>query len=172
MKSSAESGTTEQPEPPDRVRVGIAEYAVSTDGTLLSTSGLGSCVGVALFDDLAGIAGLVHVMLPAASDSPGGKPAKFADTGTVTLLEAMEDHGADRKKVFAKIAGGSNMLDIGEPGERISNRNVEAVREALERLDVPIVGEHVGGTHGRSLEVRPSAGDLFIRVVQGEDRTI
>lgn len=172
MKSSSEQATRRSTPPTDRLRVGIAEYAVSTDGTELSTSGLGSCVGIALYDEAAGVAGLAHVMLPSADDPSPIKPAKYADTGTVVLIEEMEAVGASRDCVVAKIAGGSNMLDIGDPGESVSRRNVEAVQASLDDLGVPIVAEHVGGNHGRSLEVRPDSGELFIRAVQGENQVL
>lgn len=32
-------------------RVGIADFAVTDDGALLTTSGVGSCLGVGLYDE-------------------------------------------------------------------------------------------------------------------------
>lgn len=147
---------------PDRVKVGIAEYEVTTDGTELTTSGLGSCIGVALHDPEAGAAGLVHVMLPTAADNEGAR-AKFADTGVEILVEAMETAGADRSRMVAKIAGGSDMLDFTENGATIGARNATKVRETLERFSIPIDGEDIGGDHGRSLRLEPRTGDLVIK---------
>jgi chemotaxis protein CheD len=148
---------------PDRVKVGIAEYEVTTNGSVLSTSGLGSCIGVALHDPDNGIGGLVHVMLPTAEDIEDGNAAKFADTGTELLLEEMAAVGADLSAVEAKIAGGSDMLDFSEGGPGIGERNVDRVREILAGRDVPIVAEDVGGDHGRSVRLRAKTGEYVVK---------
>lgn len=136
----------------DRIRVGIADLAVGTDGSVLHSSGFGSCVGVALVDSSTGVSGLAHVMLP---ESDGvGKPAKFADTAVPALVDAMVERGARRDRIRAKVAGGSEMFQFANEGGSIGVRNVEAIRTALENLDIPLAAEDVGGTHGRSLELR------------------
>lgn len=147
----------------DRLKVGIAEWAVTTDGVDLTTSGLGSCLGVALHDPSAGIAGLVHVMLPGAAAMADGKAAKFADSGTTHLVEEMVDSGADVDDIEAKLAGGSDMLDFTEGGAGIGERNVERVREALAEFDIPVVGDEVGGDHGGSIRLESDSGDLVIK---------
>lgn len=159
-----ESADAPDPEPePERVKVGIAEYGVSTNGADLTTSGLGSCLGVALVDDVAGVGGLIHVMLPEADGGNGDNEAKFADTGVRALVEAMEEAGGDVENMRAKIAGGSNMLDFSESGSGIGERNAAAVRETLAALDVPVVEADVGGEHGRSLRLESATGDLVVK---------
>jgi chemotaxis protein CheD len=157
---------------PERIKVGIAEYEVTADDADLTTSGLGSCVGVALYDTASSAAGLVHVMLPAADEMDDGKAAKFADTGTQLLIEEMEELGADANRVEAKIAGGSDMLDFSEGGSGIGDRNVTQVRETLSDNGIPIVGEDVGGDHGRSLRLEAGSGDLVIKSANREDQTL
>jgi len=149
---------------PERLKVGIAEYEVTTEPTaILTTSGLGSCIGVALYDESAGAAGLVHVMLPTAEDVEGGNRAKFADTGVAELVEALEDAGASQRTMEAKIAGGSDMLDFSENGSSIGSRNLEQVRATLDEYGIPIAGEDVGGDHGRSLQLEADTGDLVVK---------
>jgi chemotaxis protein CheD len=159
--SQADDPTDTDPEP-ERVKVGIAEYEVTADSAELTTSGLGSCVGLALYDQETGAAGLVHVMLPSADDMEDGKAAKFADTGTAQLIEELEQLGADTDSMIAKIAGGSDMLDFSEGGSGIGDRNVKEVRTSLEEYGIRLVGEDVGGDHGRSLRLEPG-GDLVIK---------
>jgi chemotaxis protein CheD len=157
---------------PERVKVGIAEYEVTADDAELTTSGLGSCVGVALYDTETGAAGLVHVMLPVADEMDEGKAAKFADSGTQLLLDELRAIGANPATVEAKIAGGSDMLDFSEGGSGIGDRNVEQVRETLATNDVPIVAEDVGGDHGRSLRLEAATGDLIVKSANRENRTL
>ncbi len=148
---------------PERIKVGIAEYDVTTDGAVLTTSGLGSCIGLALYDTATGAAGLVHVMLPSADEVEDSNAAKFADTGTELLVDELVDLGADTANMEAKIAGGSDMLDFSESGDGIGVRNAEKVRDTLAAHDVPIVGEDVGGDHGRSLRFEAATGDLIVK---------
>jgi len=168
---SSQSERTQDAEP-ERIKVGIAEYEVTTDGAVLTTSGLGSCIGVALYDPETGVAGLVHVMLPSADEVEDGNAAKFADTGTELLVEEMEAAGADPGRIEAKIAGGSDMLDFSESGSGIGDRNATTVRELLSEYDIPIVGEDVGGDHGRSLRLESRTGDLVVKSANTDNRRL
>jgi len=160
-----------EPEP-QRVKVGIAEHEVTTDGAELSTSGLGSCIGVALIDTATGAAGLVHVMLPTAEEMDDDNAAKFADTGTELLIEELEKRGANPARMEAKIAGGSDMLDFSESGSSIGVRNAEQVRETLAEHGIPITGEDVGGDHGRSLRLDTATGELEVKSANEADTTL
>jgi chemotaxis protein CheD len=153
---------------PERLKVGIAEYQVTTEPAVLTTSGLGSCIGIGLYDERTGAAGLVHVMLPTADDVEGGNRAKFADTGVAELVEALEDAGASAQTMQAKIAGGSDMLDFSENGSSIGSRNLEQVRATLAEYGIPITGEDVGGDHGRSLQLKSDSGDLVVKSANTE----
>ena len=156
----------------ERIKVGIAEYDVSTDGAVLTTSGLGSCIGVAIHDENADVSGLVHVMLPTADEVDGGNAAKFADTGVETLVEALEDAGGSRRAMIAKIAGGSDMLDFSKNGSGIGERNVKVVRKTLDSLDIPIVESDVGGDHGRSLRLEGETGDLVVKSANRDEKRL
>lgn len=161
-------------DPTDRVRVGVAELAVATGDTKLTTSGLGSCVGVALVDPGSDVAGLAHVMLPELprDREATDKPAKSARGGVERLFDAVESAGADPERVEAKLAGGSQMFDFSGVGEAVGRRNVATVREALADVDVPVVGDDVGGDYGRSLELHPASGTLTVQSAHREAREL
>jgi len=134
----------------------------------IRTSGLGSCVGVVLYDESAKIAGLVHVMLPDSSldRSKQMNVAKFADTGISALVELLKAQGARTMFMKAKIAGGAQMFQFGSSDAlRIGPRNVEAVKAELKRLSIPILAEETGGASGRTIEFDPSTSKLSIRTV-------
>jgi len=150
-------------------RVGIADYAVTADGALLTTSGLGSCLGVGLYDERAGVAGLAHVMLPTAPEDPPNE-AKFADTGVDAVLDAMCREGATLEGTTAKLAGASAMFDFDSQDEPIGERNVAAARATLDDLGVPVVAEDVGGDSGRSLRFDGGSGSLVVTSAGGEHR--
>ena len=153
-----------------RIKVGIADLAVATGESQLSTSGLGSCVGIALYDSRAGVSGLAHAMLP---DGDGkDDAAKYVDTAIRTLVSEMEAEGAARRRLRAKVAGGSTMFEFNSTDESVGERNVTAVRETLSALDIPIDGMDVGGDHGRSLELDGGTGDLHVRSASAGEHTL
>ena len=153
-----------------RIRVGVSEFAISATGAPLATSGLGSCIGVAVYDPVAGVGGLGHVMLPTAT-SALPKIGKFADTCVPALLNGMERAGADPDRVRAKLAGGSASMGF-TTGESIGTQNAAAVRGALAARDVPVVAADLGGSHGRSLVFRPATGALEVSGSDGNRRVI
>lgn len=150
------------------VRVGIADMNVVKVPMTIRTSGLGSCVGVVLYDETKKIAGLLHIMLP---DSNLGKSsqlnvAKFADTGIYALMEMLKVEGVRPMSLKAKIAGGSQMFQFGSSDTiRIGPRNVEAVKQELKRLSIPIIAEDTGGSSGRTIEFDPATAILNVRTV-------
>jgi chemotaxis protein CheD len=150
-------------------RIGIADFAVDGDGAVLSTSGLGSCLGVGLYDESTGVAGLAHVMLPDAPAEPSN-PAKYTDSGIAVLLEAMRTEGANVEDVRAKLAGGSAMFGFDSQEHPIGERNVETARTVLERRGVPVVAEDVGGDSGRSVRFHGATGELVVRSASAERR--
>ncbi|ELY93059.1 hypothetical protein C482_20331 [Natrialba chahannaoensis JCM 10990] len=154
------------------ISVGIADYALTDDETPLKTSGLGSCIGVAIHDDHAGVSGLLHFMLPAAADTNGTHPdAKFADTGFESMLKSFRDLGGTPARSWAKIAGGAAMLDT-QLTATIGERNINAITAELEAARIQIRETDVGGYHGRSLEFDPATGTLTVSSANGDVRRL
>ncbi|WP_217915214.1 chemotaxis protein CheD [Miltoncostaea marina] len=156
----------------DRPNVGMGQMAASAQpGAVISALGLGSCVGVVLADPRAGVAGMAHVMLPAAPPGPIERPGRYADTAVPALVEQVVGLGARRGRLDVVIAGGAQMFGDGSgPGVmRIGERNVEAVRAALalERL-APRAAE-VGGAIGRTLRVEVASGAVSVRAAGGRE---
>lgn len=148
------------------VRVGIADFGVSDDAPL-TTSGLGSCLGVALFDTSSKVGGLLHPMLPYRPQGDDRTPATYVDTGIITLLDAMERIGAARPRVRGKIAGGAAVLEL-TANDPIGERNIEAAHEILDQLGVDIISEDVGGSSGRTVTLDPLTGEFSVKRSTGE----
>lgn len=151
------------------VKVGIAQMDVVKVPNTIRTSGLGSCVGVILYDESKQIAGLIHIMLP---DSSLGRTdtlnvAKFADTGIRALIDLLKLEGVQSFKLKAKIAGGAQMFQFtsDKNSMRIGPRNVEAVKNELRKNGIPLIAEDTGGSSGRTIEFNPATSKLAIRTV-------
>lgn len=148
------------------MNIGIAEYAVTPRPHRLITLGLGSCVGVTLWDRRLLVAGLAHIMLPDSTNfKPSAKPAKFADLGVPRLVRDMERLGAKIIRMEAKLAGGAQMFfgKSDSPVMNIGARNVAAVKAVLARLGIRVVAEDTGGNIGRTIILDSVSGGLSIR---------
>ena len=150
------------------VRVGIADASmVSAPGTI-ATIGLGSCVGVMIYDCKNKTVGLVHIMLPDSTSFRNvTNPYKFADIGIPKMLEQLQGKGCLKRNLTAKIAGGASMFKFAEKSinSDIGNRNIEAVKAVMKKEGIKIVAEDVGGSKGRSMFADANTGEVTIRVV-------
>lgn len=152
----------------------MADLNVVTEPDVLRTVGLGSCVGVALIDISAKVAGLAHVMLPTAGKPDVQNPAKYADTAIPLLIDKMLAKGAIINRIQAKIAGGAQMFTTLNTSDliRVGPRNVEAVKEALKSFRIPLQAEDTGGNSGRTIDFSSSDGSLTIRTVAQGVKTL
>ena len=144
---------------------GIGEYKIGKN-VLLKVMGLGSCVGVVLFDVSTGICGIAHVLLPGAS--PKGE-TKYAETAIEKMLEDMIKQGARKRRIASKFAGGAQVfkhmnLEI----LKIGNRNAISVEETLIKNNIPILAKDVGGEVGRNVFFNPTDGSLIVKYTKGD----
>ncbi len=152
------------------VKVGMADMNVSSGTGILKTTGLGSCVGVVLYDAKTKVAGMAHVMLPSSEIAREGRlnTAKYADTAIPELIARMTELGASVHRMEAKLAGGAQMFAFAANSDsmRIGPRNVDSCREVLERYSIPVKAEDTGGHHGRTIEFYCATGVMLVRSVQ------
>jgi chemotaxis protein CheD len=142
------------------VRMGELAATQSADD-VLTTIGLGSCLGVALLDSKRGAAGLAHVVFPAAPVDQNSPSGKYADTAVPALLAALAELGSGRASLEAVLVGGarmfsSNDLDVGAS-------NLAATRAALDSWRIPIRATAVGGSVGRSVRVGAAEAVVSVR---------
>lgn len=157
------------------VTVRIGELHVLRREGVLVAIGLGSCVGVALYDPVRRVAGLAHIFLPASQNGRPApdSPARYADTGVPALVEAMLQAGASPRQLQAKIAGGAQLFLRGDHSTlEVGRRNVEAVRAALASLGIPLVAEDVGGSRGRTMRLFADSGRVVVTTLGKEAREL
>jgi chemotaxis protein CheD len=152
------------------LRVGMAELKTSANGDVLQALGLGSCIGLAMYDRRNHVGGMVHVMLPDSTMSTKElvSPGKFADTGVEQLLKEVLSAGASRVNLTVKMAGGAEMFAFGgsdSPRLSIGKRNAEAVNEQLSKLGLHACARDIGANYGRTFEVDLQSLSCTIRVV-------
>lgn len=145
----------------NEIRVRMAEYSVGMSPDVLVTIGLGSCIGIALYDKFNKIGGLVHIMLPESNNS--SRPAKYANTAVPFLIKKMTNKGASRSNIIAKIVGGAQMFNISnESNMQIGKRNIEAVCKVLQKENVVIKGKDTGEDFGRTMRFYTETGKVKV----------
>ena len=158
--------------------IGIADMNIVRVPDKISTIGLGSCCGVVLFDRRTKTAGMVHVLLPkSANSSDATNKAKFADTGIVMLYQKMcAATGPAKPSLVAKLAGGAHMFgNASMKGNDLLNvgaRNVQACKETLQALRIPIIAEDTLGNYGRTITFDPATEKLLIKTAGLGEKTI
>jgi chemotaxis protein CheD len=151
------------------IKVGMADLKVCTLPDSLTTLGLGSCVGIALYDKNTKVTGLAHIMLPDSNAiRNNANIAKFADTGIDETLRLMINLGAAKSRIVAKIAGGANMFNFNTSGNttlKVGDSNVIAVKKKLKELNIPIIAEDTGANYGRTVIIDSNTGIFTIKAV-------
>jgi chemotaxis protein CheD len=139
----------------------------TTHNQMILQTFVGSCVAICIFDAVAKIAGMAHIMLPKNNTSdPTPKPeGKFADVALKILLERLVSNGAKASRLKAKMAGGANVFrnENKQNVFNIGNRNIDAIRATLAEKKIPIVSEDVGSTNGRWVSFDVNSAEMTIK---------
>ena len=111
------------------INVGLGEIKLSPNlDDVLVAYGLGSCLGIGMYDPTIRLAGLLHAVLPSHPNGRSDMSSRYVDTGIEALLSEMQKAGAIRRRLVIRMAGGANMLNA--PGFsqtfNIGSRNVDA----------------------------------------------
>jgi chemotaxis protein CheD len=152
--------------------VRMGELAISdTPGDVLVSLGLGSCIGLALVDKRAGVAGLAHIVLPETAGNPRPEAMnKFADHAVPALVDGMVERGASRVFMQAALVGGASMFAAA--GLEVGQRNAVAVRELVAARRLNVVAEAVGGSRGRTVKVDVASGSVSVREAGGTEEVL
>jgi chemotaxis protein CheD len=153
--------------------VKMGSLAISgSSGSTLSTF-VGSCVALCLYDPVAKVGGLAHVMLPDSRGRgiPDGNEAKYADHALNTMLQRMTSMGAEKARIISKIAGGAKMFTNENSDDSLFNvgeRNCSAIKRLLEQTNIPLAGELVGSHSGRWVKFDLATGSVKVSDRTGE----
>jgi chemotaxis protein CheD len=155
--------------------VGMGEIQVVRGaGHVLTALGLGSCIGVCLYDPLTRVAGMAHVVLPKSQgDKTGELPGKFADTAIPAIVKRMVETGAVTSRLKAAISGGAQLFQFGATTSLdVGARNAEAVIAALREASISLQAKDVGGSVGRTLRMVSDNGLVVVRTIGGAEREL
>jgi len=148
--------------------VGIADLKLSAqEDDLLVTYALGSCIGVAIYDPEARVGGILHAMLPSSENDPEKariQPARFVDSGVITLFKKAYRMGALKERIVVKVAGGASVTGHNSSDSfQIGKRNLVALKKLFWKNGVLIKGKDVGGRVSRTLSLHVGTGEVRVR---------
>ena len=142
------------------IKVSMADLKVAKAPDSLTTLGLGSCIGLTLYDPASKIGGLVHYMLPDSTKLRNNTNiAKFGDTGIRELYNQMIKNGAN------PMSGSSTIGNVGD-------RNTDMARHVLAELKIPLKAQDTGLNYGRTVILDCETGDYIIKAVGKEQKVI
>jgi chemotaxis protein CheD len=146
--------------------VGVADMKLSASpGDIIVTHALGSCLGIAIFDPLAKIGGLAHLMLPDSRLDPlkaQSRPLMFVDTGLALLFREAYDLGAVKRRLIVYVAGGASRAQQEQDSFEIGKRNLLMLRKLFWRNGILIASEAVGGSVARNMSLEVGTGLVTI----------
>jgi len=154
-----------QPQSEQMAMIGIGEYRVGSFPMM--TIGLGSCIGLTMYDPNLKLGAMVHIMLPESAGRMD-RPGKYVDTAVPLLVNELVALGCKNRSIVAKIAGGACMFEYFGTNLNIGERNAGKVRILLKEHHIQLAAEDVGGKVGRSVTFLPSNdGRVSIRRADG-----
>jgi chemotaxis protein CheD len=149
--------------------VNIAQIKIAKPPDVLCALGLGSCVGVVLYDPQSSVSGMLHVLLPSSKGVGSDQHStKYANPGLLKLQEEVIRAGAQKSRLRAKLAGGAAVLvSTSSSGIAIGKQNCEECLSMLTRMQIPIDGKDLGGTSGRSVYFETGKNIMRIKKLVG-----
>lgn len=159
----------------NNIAVGLGEIKISDDpNTVLVAFGLGSCVGVGIYDPVQKIGGMLHAVLPKSASNTSDTPAKYVDTGIPLLLETLKNKGLQINRSNLYLIGGANILLTNKESTPfdIGTRNVKTAEELLDQLKLKPLARDTGGHNGRTFRLYIAEGRATIRTMGEKEKDI
>ena len=148
-----------------RIIVGVSDMKLSNiDGDILVTHALGSCIGIAIYDKIAKVGGMLHYMLPLSKidkEKAIKNPFMFGDTGIPELFTSAYKLGAQKDKIRVIMSGGAQVIEK-KDFFSIGKRNITIARKVFWKNNVLIAAEHVGGNIPRTMYLEIGTGTIWI----------
>jgi len=141
--------------------VGQGEHGVSDDPSVILATLLGSCVSTCMFDPLAKVGGLNHMVLP--NDSSNDPFDMMSQVNAMEcLINALLNSGAARSRLVAKVFGGARMIGS---SAGVGEKNAQFVLSFLRDESIPLEGQDLGGTQARRIRFEPTTGRVQLKLV-------
>lgn len=157
------------------IEVELAQLALAEAPARLVTRGLGSCLGITLYDPVKKIGGMAHAMLPCIEKAKiQTNPARFVNSALKKMVEEMEKKGCSRSRLVAKVFGGAHMFSfiVSDGALNVGQKNIEMAETVLNEMKIKIAAQETGGTFGRTIELNLDDGKVLIKTVSWGEKEV
>ncbi|GAA6181252.1 MULTISPECIES: chemotaxis protein CheD [unclassified Shimia] len=138
------------------------DVQVSSDGQVVMTTILGSCVAACMWDETSGVGGMNHFLLPGNEGASAGAMSHGVHAMEL-LVNGLIQAGANRNRLRVKLLGGAKMfnsrIDIG-------TKNAEFATWFVKNEGFELVDCCLGGQRGRNLRFWPVGGRIQRRFMK------
>ena len=141
----------------------------------LVTRGLGSCLGITIYDPVKKVGAMVHPMLPDMDKSKiKSNPSRFVNSGIHLALQELEKKGCFRSRMEIKMFGGAHMFSFinADSALNVGQKNIEMAHAVFKELNIKILVEEVGGTFGRTIELDTESGKVLVKTVSWGEKVV
>jgi len=161
----------------DMIKVGMGDLKVAKAPNYIITLGLGSCVGITMYDPINKIGAMLHAMLPDSTRIlNNSNKAKFVDTGIVLMLDELVKMGANKNNLEVKLFGGAKMFtSINASASSVLNigeNNVLEARTLLKKMGMTIKSQETGDNFGRTIVFELATGHVEVRAIGQKPRIL
>ena len=132
----------------------------------LITFSLGSCIGIAIWDHVVRVGGVLHYMLPDSrldKERARNNPYMFGDSGIPMFFKLAYQLGATKSNMTVRVVGGSQLMDSAGIFN-IGQRNYEIAKMLFMKNRIKPVKIDVGGAVNRTLSVDVATGQTILKV--------
>lgn len=150
------------------IEVGLGRVEIASSPSVLVTRGLGSCVGITLYEPNKKIGGLAHAMMPSYANARfKSNPAKFVDTAISLMVEKLVEKGCKVNDLEAKLVGGAHMFSSIPKNSflNIGIKNVNVAKERLSSYGIKLVSEDTGNNYGRTVYFDLATGKVKVKTL-------
>jgi chemotaxis protein CheD len=147
-----------------QLTVGISDMKTSKNPKdVLTTHSLGSCLGLAVYDPVVRVGGLIHCMLPSVGENKKGpnKPFMYVSTGVPIMIREMYALGATKPNLIFKAAGCGQMMNVMNHFN-IGARNFETLMKLLSKNGIRLAAKDVGESKPRTVHLNLATGKVTI----------
>lgn len=157
------------------IDVGISDKKIAKAPVKLITRGLGSCVGITLYDPVQKAGGMAHAMLPDVDRAMANvNPLRFVNHVIKVMVEELENGGCLRKDLQAKLFGGAHMFGFlsSESVLNVGDKNAEMAKAILTEMGINILANETGGTFGRTITLDLENGKVLIKTIAWGEKEV
>ncbi len=145
------------------IRIHIGEYHASRSPVVIYTL-LGSCISACLFDPVARVGGMNHILMPGqAGMNRFDAASRYGVNAMELLINRIMNLGGHRRRLVAKVFGGARTISTIPEQHSMGIKNIEFINEFLKTESIPVQSRDIGGTQLRKLYYYPHTGEVFLK---------